>query len=65
MRRVAGDAPPQELADAVHGAAAEFVRDGEPGWPAWSSWPGMTRVFDEDAPPLAADGYAEVRPLLS
>lgn len=65
VRRVAGDAPPQELADAVHGAAAEFVRDGDPGWPAWSSWPGMTRVFDEDAPPLTAEGYAEVRPLLS
>ncbi|MFT4228836.1 MAG: carboxylesterase family protein [Microbacterium sp.] len=63
---IAGDDPPQGLADAMHGAAVSYLRDGDPGWPAWSSRPGATRVFDEEAsaPDVLPDGYAGVRPLL-
>ncbi len=43
---LAGDAPPRGLAAAVHGAAAAFVRDGEPGWAQWKG--GTTRVFGGD-----------------
>jgi para-nitrobenzyl esterase len=63
---LAGDNPPQALADAVHGSAVAFVRDGTPGWPAWSQHPGATRVFGGAAsrPDVEADGYASVRALV-
>ncbi|KAA9108128.1 carboxylesterase/lipase family protein [Microbacterium rhizomatis] len=63
---IAGDAPPRALADAMHGSAAAFVREGEPGWPAWSTAPGVTRVFGGEAslPDVMADGYASVRALV-
>ncbi|WP_404434733.1 carboxylesterase family protein [Microbacterium lacus] len=63
---IAGEAPPRALADAVHGAAAAFVRDGDPGWPEWASAPGVTRIFGGEAshPDIEADGYASVRALL-
>lgn len=61
---IAGDAPPRRLAAALHGAAAAFIRDGEPGWPQWHG--GQTRVFggDPSSPDMLADGYASVRALL-
>ncbi|MFH8251438.1 carboxylesterase/lipase family protein [Microbacterium sp. B2969] len=61
---IAGDAPPPRLADALHGAAAAFIRDGDPGWPEWRG--GATRVFggDPSAPDVLADGYASVRALV-
>lgn len=64
---VAGDEPPARLAAAVHGAAAAFVRDGDPDWPAWARHPGITRVFGgaDSAPDLSADGYASVRALIA
>ena len=63
---VAGDAPPQALAAAVHGSAASFIRDGDPDWPAWARHPGITRIFGgpASAPDVEADGYASVRALL-
>ena len=63
---LAGDAPPQALADALHGTAASWVRDGDPGWPAWSSRAGTTRIFGSGAstPDVSPDGYASVRALL-
>ena len=33
---VAGDGPPQALADAMHRAWVGFIADGDPGWPAYS-----------------------------
>lgn len=67
VRELAGDAPPRRLAAAVHGAAAAFVRDGDPGWRPWSTAPGTTRVFGGEAsrPDLSSDGYAEVRALVT
>jgi para-nitrobenzyl esterase len=66
VRALAGDAPPEALADAVHGAAVAFVRGGDPGWPTWSGSPGITRVFGGEAsvPDVVADGYASVRALV-
>ena len=66
VRAIAGDAPPQSLADAVHGAAVELVREGAPGWTPWSAAPGITRVFGGPAsrPDVDPDGYASVRALL-
>ncbi len=61
---VAGDAPPLALAQALHGAASAFVRDGDPDWPAWSASPGTTRVFGGEGPDVIPDGYAEVRALI-
>lgn len=46
VERVAGSAPPQALADAVHGALVRFACDGDPGWNADHDGTGPTRVFD-------------------
>jgi len=63
---ITGPNPSQRLADAVHGAAAALVRDGEPGWRPWSSSRGTTRVFGgpASAPDVIADGYQSVRALI-
>ena len=63
---IAGDDPPRALAAALHGSAVAFIRDGEPGWPAWSDASGPTRVFGGEAsrPDVAIDGYASVRALV-
>jgi len=61
---IAGDAPPRRLAEAMHGAAAAFVRDGDAGWSPWHG--GGTRVFggDPSLPDVLADGYGSVRALV-
>ena len=63
---IAGDAPPRPLAEAVHGSAVALIRDGAPGWTAWSDQPGATRMFGGPAsqPDVLRDGYASVRALL-
>ena len=63
---IAGADPPRALAAALHGSAVSFVRDSDPGWPAWSAAPGATRVFggESSRPDVAADGYASVRALV-
>jgi len=43
---VAGDAPPQALADDVHRAWLGFVRDGDGGWDAYDLDARSTMVFD-------------------
>lgn len=64
---IAGDAPPRQLAASLHAAAAEFVREGRPGWPAWSAHPGTTRIFGgpASAPDVDPDGYASVAALVT
>jgi len=61
-----GVRPPRALAAALHGAVAAFVRDGDPGWTAWSDAEGATRVFggDASASDVLPDGYATVRALV-
>lgn len=55
-----GEQPPQELADAVHGAWVRFIADGEPGWPAWETADG--RGMRLGGP--EASGDCAVEPLL-
>jgi para-nitrobenzyl esterase len=43
---ITGDDPPQALADDVHRAWVGFVRDGDPGWPAYELDHRSTMVFD-------------------
>lgn len=64
VQAIAGARPPQALAAALHGAAAAFARDGDPGWPEWRG--GTTRMFggEPSRPDVARDGYASVRPLV-
>ena len=53
---LAGPHPPQSLADDMHAAAVSFVTGGAPGWPAWRTEPGTTRVFG-DGPQIATTAY--------
>ena len=59
---IAGDGPPQELADTIHRAAVGLIRGAGPGWPAWSLRPGTTRVFGGagSADDVIGDGYESV-----
>ena len=61
---LAGASPPRSLAEALHGSAVAFVRDGDPGWQAWSG-ARATRVFGGPAskPDVIPDGYASVAAL--
>ena len=42
-----GPNPPRDLATAMHGAWIRFVRDGDPGWPAYEPPRRETMRFDE------------------
>ncbi|WP_424447104.1 carboxylesterase/lipase family protein [Microbacterium arborescens] len=66
VAKLAGDDPPQELADAMHAAAVALVRSGDPGWPRWTPDERATRMFGAAAsvPTVVADGYASVRALV-
>ncbi|MGC0369482.1 hypothetical protein [Microbacterium sp. SLBN-111] len=63
---IAGDAPPVDLAAAMHTAAVHFVSDGDPGWPAWDATARRARVFGAPAsiPSVEPDAYADVAPLV-
>jgi para-nitrobenzyl esterase len=43
---VTGDAAPQELADAIHGAWVRFIHDGDPGWPRYTAETRQVMAFD-------------------
>jgi para-nitrobenzyl esterase len=36
VTEVAGENPPQELADQMHSAWVQFIATGDPGWPSWT-----------------------------
>lgn len=61
---LAGENPPQVLADAVHGAASAFVRTGDPGWPRWEETSQIAQVFDLPEPTALPDAWSSVRALL-
>jgi para-nitrobenzyl esterase len=66
VTEIAGASPPHALADAMHGAAVAFVRDGTPGWaPAPEGRRGRARLFDvgSSAPDVVSDAYASVNAL--
>ncbi len=43
--KIAGTTPPQQLATAMHAAWVRFIRDGDPGWPAFDAQR-TTALFD-------------------
>ncbi len=53
-----GEAPPQSLADDMHGAAVKFIKGEDPGWPAYGEARDV-RVFDTPST-VIPDGYADV-----
>ncbi|HEU4330238.1 MAG TPA: carboxylesterase family protein, partial [Lapillicoccus sp.] len=63
VEALTGPNPPQSLADRTHGAAVAFIRDGDPGWPAYTPDRGAVLVVDEPSR-VVDDGYADVRPLV-
>ena len=65
VERLAGRTPPQHLATEMHAVAAGFVREGDPGWPAWRTDPGLSRVFGagRSEPALSATAYDGALPL--
>ncbi|MGP6170329.1 carboxylesterase/lipase family protein [Microbacterium sp. A204] len=64
VTNLAGPHPPQSLADDMHGAAVHFIVDGDPGWPAWATAPGIARVFGGDGAEVAEDAYDSVLALV-
>jgi para-nitrobenzyl esterase len=63
VARIAGDHPPQALADAVHGAYVGFVRDRDPGWPRWRG-DGPVMTWDTRSSLTDAAAYASARAFL-
>lgn len=63
VSRVAGEDPPQELADAVHGGLVEFAKRGSPGWAPDAAGVGPSRIFDVPVREQL-DAYAAARALL-
>jgi para-nitrobenzyl esterase len=59
---VAGDAPPQDLADRMHAAWVAFVRDTDPGWTAFTRGRRATMVFDGSCD-LVEDLHRPIRSL--
>ena len=57
---VTGPTPPQHLADAVHRAWVDFVKDGDPGWDAYDTVRRPAMVFDE-TPKVVDDPWQLVR----
>jgi para-nitrobenzyl esterase len=45
----AGPNPPQQLADAMHGAFANFALTGDPGWPAYDAEGEAVMAFDAES----------------
>jgi para-nitrobenzyl esterase len=61
--RVAGPGAPQALADLVHGAHVGFVRDRDPGWPAYDERSRPVMQFDSESG-VVVGGYASARALV-
>ena len=62
VAEIAGARPPQRLADEMHAAAVAFVKAADPGWPAWRTDPGISRVFDTTSA-LSRTAYDDALPL--
>jgi para-nitrobenzyl esterase len=63
VEHIAGQNPPQSLADDVHGAAVAFIATGDPGWTPFEEASQPARVFD--VPSHSEEhGYADVELLL-
>jgi para-nitrobenzyl esterase len=60
---VAGSAPPQLLADALHDAVASFVKDLTPGWARYERDSRLTRIFGGRSQPGSGQDGVEPDPL--
>jgi para-nitrobenzyl esterase len=60
---IAGDDPPQSLADSIHGAYVAFIRDRDPGWPRWDG-DGPVMTWDAGSSLRDSTAYASARALL-
>jgi para-nitrobenzyl esterase len=60
---LAGENPPQALADDVHGAAVRFIASGDPGWERFDGESARAWVFDTPSH-AESNAYADVDPLL-
>jgi len=60
---LAGDAPPQALADAMHHAWVAFAAGGTPGWSPYDARERMVMHFDGAGASIVADPAAEARQL--
>lgn len=49
LKSLMGDAPPQALEDAVHGAWTRFVETGDPGWASFETTSRATMTFDSSS----------------
>src|SRR6476620_1928379 len=63
VTRVAGPEPPQVLADQVHAAFVEFVRNQDPGWPSYRQSKSIMVFASESA--TVNGGYESARALRS
>lgn len=63
VEEIAGDAPPQSLADSLHSDAVAFVENGVAPWTEYSQ-AGSTRVFDLPSS-VESHGYEVVRALVA
>ncbi|MGW8483078.1 carboxylesterase/lipase family protein [Microbacterium sp. NPDC055903] len=61
---LAGPRPPQSVADEMHAAAVAFVAATDPGWPAWRSEPGTTRVFGGEGLGVSRTAYDDALALV-
>ncbi|KAA9393051.1 carboxylesterase/lipase family protein [Kocuria coralli] len=57
VSRALGAAPPQDLADEVHGAWVSFIAGGGPGWPPYAEMRSVRR-FGHPESTTVPDGYA-------
>jgi para-nitrobenzyl esterase len=60
---MAGDNPPQALADDMHDRWVAFARTGDPGWPAYHPSSRAVMTFDGEGSHLADDPRADERRL--
>jgi para-nitrobenzyl esterase len=58
---LAGENPPQELADVVHGAWVSFAGGGDPGWPPYDPERRPTMTFDLPESRLVEDPRGDER----
>lgn len=64
VANLAGPNPPQTLADDMHEAIVSLIAGGDPGWPAWSTAPGISRIFGGSGARVADDAYDSVLALI-
>jgi len=60
---IAGNEPPQGLADDIHSSSVAFIATGHPGWAAYDDAGRAVRLYDVPTA-VVPDGYGDTRSLL-